>query len=306
MADMAKSIKEQTDKELDALILRLRKEAEAQSLVQDMKRRSTPPVPYDPYNESNNVRDFSVSTEAPVNSLYHYGVKGMKWRHRKNKPKTTFSSVTPGKIDENTTLTTGPGDKKPLISTNYDPPETYKPKLEAMRYEGAGSGLTEAEKNGFKDENGFFFSGDYTTAKKKKYNFDILAGKIKAPSAKHSATDDEIDDFLEHFGILGMKWGVRRERGSDGRIIEGSRGSDDHQKARDLKKKGARNLSNSELKAYVERMNLEKQYSNLNKKEVSAGRKFVSDVLVTAGKTTLTSFVTKQMTTQLEKVVTKN
>jgi hypothetical protein len=178
MADMTKSIKEQTDKELDALILRLRKEAEAQGLVQDMKRRSTPPVPYDPYNSSNNVRDFSVSTEAPVSSLYH-------------------------------------------------------------------------------------------------------------------------------FGILGMKWGVRRQRGSDGRVIEGSRGSDDHKKARDLKKKGARNLSNAELKSYVERMNLEKQYSNLNKKEVSAGRKFVSDVLVTAGKTTLTNFVAKQMTTQLEKAVTK-
>ena len=184
MADMTKSIKEQTDKELDALILRLRKEAEAQGLIQDMKRRSTPPVPYDPYsvttpNDSNNIRDFSVSTEAPVSSLYH-------------------------------------------------------------------------------------------------------------------------------FGILGMKWGIRRQRGSDGRVVEGSRGSDDHQKARDLKKKGARNLSNAELKAYVERMNLEKQYSNLNKKEVSAGRKFVSDVLVTAGKTTLTNFVTKQMTTQLEKAVTKN
>lgn len=175
MADMTKSIKEQTDKELDALILRLRKEAEAQGLVQDMKRRSTPPDPYDPYNNSNNIRDFSVSTEAPVSSLYH-------------------------------------------------------------------------------------------------------------------------------FGILGMKWGVRRQRGSDGRVIEGSRGSDDHQKARDLKKKGARNLSNAELKSYVERMNLEKQYSNLNKKEVSAGRKFVNDILVTAGKTTLTNFVTKQMTAQLDKV----
>ena len=174
MADMTKSIKEQTDKELDALILRLRKEAEAQGLVQDMKRRSTPPDPYDPYN-SNNIRDFSVSTEAPVSSLYH-------------------------------------------------------------------------------------------------------------------------------FGILGMKWGVRRQRGSDGRVIEGSRGSDDHQKARDLKKKGASNLSNAELKSYVERMNLEKQYSNLNKKEVSAGRKFVNDILVTAGKTTLTNFVTKQMTAQLDKV----
>ena len=178
MADMEKSIKGCTDKELDALIIRLSKEAQAQGLVSDIKRRSTPPVPYDPYNESNNVRDFSVSTEASVSSLYH-------------------------------------------------------------------------------------------------------------------------------FGILGMKWGVRRQRGSDGRIVEGSHASEDHQKARDLKKKGARNLSNSELKAYVERMNLEKQYSNLNKKEVSAGRKFVSDVLVTAGKTTLTTFVTKQMTNQLEKAVTK-
>lgn len=179
MTDMTKSIKECTDMNFDALIIRLSKEAQAQGLASDIKRRSTPPQPYDPYNESNNVRDFSVSTEAPVNSLYH-------------------------------------------------------------------------------------------------------------------------------FGILGMKWGVRRQRGSDGRVVEGSRGSDDHQKAKDLKKKGARNLSNVELKAYVERMNLEKQYSNLNKKEVSAGRKFVSDVLVTAGKTTLTNFVTKQMTTQLEKAVAKN
>jgi hypothetical protein len=177
MADMTKSIKEQTDKELDALILRLRREAEAQSLIQDMKRRSTPPVPYDPYGPDT-PRDLSVSTEAPVNSLYH-------------------------------------------------------------------------------------------------------------------------------FGIMGMKWGVRRQRGSDGRIVEGSHGSEDHQKTRELRKKGAKNMTNAELKAYVDRMNLEKQYANYNKKEESAGKKFVTDVLVNSGKAALTTFVTKQMTTQLEKVATK-
>lgn len=176
MAEMNKSIKEQTDKELDSLIVRLRKEAEAQGLIMDMKRRSTSPQPYDRYNDV--PQDNSVSTEQPVNSLYH-------------------------------------------------------------------------------------------------------------------------------FGILGMRWGVRRKLGSDGRVVEGSKGSEDFQKARDIKKKGAKNLSNAELKAYVDRMNLEKQYSKLNEKEVSAGKKFVSDVLVGAGKTALTTFVSKQMTTQLEKVVTK-
>ena len=182
MADMTKSIKEQTDSELDSLLLRLRKESEAQRVIRDLKRLALPEEPFnDSSYDSSYTKpplDLSVSTEKPVNSLYH-------------------------------------------------------------------------------------------------------------------------------FGILGMRWGVRRQTGSDGRILDSGHGSEDFQKARDIKKKGSKNLTNAELKAYVERMNLEKQYATLNKKEVSAGRKFVSDVLVTAGKTTLTTFVAKQMTTQLEKAVIK-
>lgn len=30
--------------------------------------------------------------------------------------------------------------------------------------------------------------------------------------AKEVITDNEVDEFLEHFGIRGMKWGVRRKR----------------------------------------------------------------------------------------------
>ena len=54
----------------------------------------------------------------------------------------------------------------------------------------------------------------------------------------------DVDTFLAHYGVMGMRWGVRSQLGPDGRIAEGSRGSEDHQKARDLKKKGVNpNLS---------------------------------------------------------------
>ena len=116
---------------------------------------------------------------------------------------------------------------------------------------------------------------------------------------------EAIKDKLEHAGILGMHWGVRRQVGSDGRIIEGTRESADSLHAKELKRKGAKHLSNAELKSYVDRVNLETQYKKLNEKKVSAGRKFAQDILVGSGKAALTTFVSKQMTTQLDRLATK-
>ena len=47
---------------------------------------------------------------------------------------------------------------------------------------------------------------------------------------------------LEHFGILGMRWGRRKGKTSR------SQGSADHQRSRKLKKKRLQNMSNKELK----------------------------------------------------------
>lgn len=55
---------------------------------------------------------------------------------------------------------------------------------------------------------------------------------ISGDDAEHGATTDDsvkmeadgiskVDKFLEHYGVPGMQWGVRRFRGSDGRVIEG-------------------------------------------------------------------------------------
>ena len=92
MADKTKSIKSSSDQELNDLIIRLRRECEAQGLISDLKRRATSDndMTVDVYGNRN--YDYSVSTEQPIESMYHnegvdailkhFGVPGMKWgRH---------------------------------------------------------------------------------------------------------------------------------------------------------------------------------------------------------------------------------
>lgn len=83
MADKTVTIKDATDKELDEVLVRLSKERQAQSLISDLIRNSTPKQ-VDMYGNT----DYSspkVSTEMPISELYHYGVPGMKWGVRKAK-----------------------------------------------------------------------------------------------------------------------------------------------------------------------------------------------------------------------------
>jgi len=89
MVDKTKSIKTATDKELDELLVRLRKENEVQNLVGDLKRKSTL---NDPFSNSVSYDRPEVSTEAPIESLYHnkadailahFGIGGMKWGVRR-------------------------------------------------------------------------------------------------------------------------------------------------------------------------------------------------------------------------------
>ena len=88
--------------------------------------------------------------------------------------------------------------------------------------------------------------------------------------------------YLKHYGVLGMHWGIRKDKGiSKGRK---RKPSEDYIQTKELRKKRMYELSNTELKALNERKNLEAQYRNLNKTKVDLGKKFAADILKEIGK----------------------
>lgn len=92
------------------------------------------------------------------------------------------------------------------------------------------------------------------------------------------------DDYLAHFGVKGMKWGVTRKSKSSGSSSSGDgkeEASSDSAKASAsksrVKKSGTKALNNDELQGLVTRMNLEQQYNKLSTSNTSPGKKFIQD-----------------------------
>lgn len=90
---------------------------------------------------------------------------------------------------------------------------------------------------------------------------------------------------LYHYGVLGMKWGVRRSQAKLNRVSKKAkrRGwSEDKQTVAEIKTKKVSQMSNNELKKLNERNQLEVNYRNL-KEQQNAGQRAVSRFIKTAG-----------------------
>jgi hypothetical protein len=140
---------------------------------------------------------------------------------------------------------------------------------------------------------------------------------LRLDDGKPFIAQSDSDDFFAHYGVKGMKWGVRK---NEARLLPGAStsmkvgraagnavarrrkkssssepASEDFSRATDLhsraKSHGTRVLTNAEMRKVIERMNLEKQYSELNVGEGRAGSskarkegtKFVTGVLKNVG-----------------------
>lgn len=170
---------------------------------------------------------------------------------------------------------------------------------------------------------------------------------------------------LYHYGVKGMKWGVRKDKyvtvrqavknakkagkqarkeslAADKENLKGQLGgwrkavkngskaykqaqkesfardnaynkelrnknkSEDYLRARELQKKPVSQLSNSELRELNTRMQLETQYRDLNKKNVSSGEKFIKDVAYETAKNTVSDYGRKYAKKGIEYILSAN
>lgn len=113
----------------------------------------------------------------------------------------------------------------------------------------------------------------------------------------------DVDDIVAHYGIKGMRWGIRRTKAElagqpepitikakPGQKIKTAGGknqpvSEDAKEVAIVRQKakasGPQSLTNKEMQTLVTRMNLEQQYKTLTEKsrEKSLGEKFTENVL---------------------------
>ena len=117
-----------------------------------------------------------------------------------------------------------------------------------------------------------------------------------------------IENELFHYGILGMKWGVRRTPAQLARA-RGQRASSADSKVKEERKtalKNRRSLSTEDIQKRVERLKLEKQFKDLTNEDIAPGRKMASDILKSAGTKVLATAAAGAAAYAVKVALTKN
>ena len=96
-----------------------------------------------------------------------------------------------------------------------------------------------------------------------------IVKKVDA-SSELEMSDEAINNFLEHYGVKGMKWGVRKDRSRKSSTSKNSSTDSKKKKSKSKTKSSSgktdvSKMSNEELKRQNERMRLEQEYKRLKK-----------------------------------------
>ncbi len=123
--------------------------------------------------------------------------------------------------------------------------------------------------------------------------------KVKNAFGERVAPED-----IEHYGVLGQKWGIRNYQNKDGSLkpagekryaekndtSRGMRKAANQARLRDASNR--KMLSDTDLKKKIERLKMERELRTLTDEEVSPGKAVVKKIMADSGKKVATAVVT--------------
>ena len=161
---------------------------------------------------------------------------------------------------------------------------------------------------------------DISPSKKKKLVFEVNEMSVSYKIVDHKEgpqmeekikhAESLTENALQHYGKLGMKWGKRLKRLSRNNPISKANRAyiskikkeshPDNLEKIQLKKKKLHAMSNEEITKLNKRLQLEKQYKELNKAHVSSGKKIVGGLLLSAAKQSAASYIASGLSTGIK------